>query len=124
MRNALILSTVTAFVSGCATGADDIAPSYISPVTYESYTCEQLAEEAQAVSARAAQAAGAQNKARTNDAVMTTVGVVVFWPSLFLIKGNGPQAAEVARLKGEMEAIQTASIRKKCRIEFQKEPPK
>ena len=74
------------------------------------------------VSARAAEATGAQNKARTNDAVMTTVGVVVFWPSLFFIKGNGPQSAELARLKGQMEAIETASIRKKCRIEFQKKP--
>ena len=109
-------------LAGCASSADDIAPSYVSPVAYENYTCEQLADEAQSVSARAAQAAGVQNKARTNDAVMTTVGVVVFWPTLFFLKGDGAQSAELARLKGQMEAIETAAIRKKCRIEFQRSP--
>lgn len=122
LKNMLWIAPVAAVLSGCATSADDIAPSYVSPIAYENYTCEQLAEEAQAVSVRAAEAAGLQNKARTNDAVMTTVGVVVFWPTLFFIKGNGQQAAELARLKGQMDAIQTASIKKKCRIEFQKAP--
>ena len=120
-KNGIFTSSILVLI-GCASSADDIAPSYISPIAYENYTCEQLTQEAQMVSARAAEATGAQNKARTNDAVMTTVGVVVFWPSLFFIKGNGPQSAELARLKGQMEAIETASIRKKCRIEFQKKP--
>ncbi len=120
-KRVLLTSSILVLI-GCASSADDIAPSYVSPITYDNYTCEQLAQEAQMVSARAAEATGAQNKARTSDAVMTTVGVVVFWPSLFFIKGNGPQSAELARLKGQMEAIETASIRKKCRIEFQKTP--
>lgn len=107
----------------CASSADKITPSYVSPIMYENYTCEQLALEAQAVSSRAAQAAGVQNKARTNDVVVTTVGFVVFWPALFFLDGDGPQAVELARLKGQMEAIEQASIRKNCGIQFQREPP-
>jgi hypothetical protein len=110
-------------VAGCASSADDIAPSYVSPIAYENYSCEQLAFEAQSVSSRAAQAAGVQNKARTSDAVVTTVGVVVFWPALFFLDGDGQQAAELARLKGQMEAIEQSSIRKNCGIEFQREAP-
>lgn len=90
---------------------------------YENYTCEQLVFEAQNVSSRAAQAAGVQNKARTNDAVVTTVGLVVFWPALFFLDGDGAQAAELARLKGQMDAVEQASIRKNCGIQFQKEAP-
>jgi hypothetical protein len=109
--------------AGCASSADDIAPSYVSPVAYEGLTCQQLALEAQTVSTRAAQAAGVQNKAQTTDAVVTTVGLVVFWPSLFFLKGNGAKAAELANLKGQMEAIEQASIRKNCGIQFQRETP-
>jgi hypothetical protein len=54
---------------------------------------------------------------------MTGIGVVLFWPSLFFIKGDGAQAAELAQVKGQMEAIQQASIRKKCGIQFQPAPP-
>ena len=107
-------------VTGCASQSADIAPSYISPMNYQNYTCEQLIEEGQSVSSRAAIASGQQDKKRSGDAVKTGVGIVLFWPALFFISGDGPQAAEVARLKGEMDAIETASIRKQCRIQFRR----
>jgi hypothetical protein len=44
----------------------------------------------------------------------------VFWPALFLIGGDKQGAAELARLKGEMDAIEQASIRKRCGIQFQR----
>ena len=112
--------------AGCATRADNIAASYTSPNTYASYTCAQLKEEAQRVSGRATTAIGAQNSKATNDAIMTGVGAVIFWPTLFFIKGDGASASDVARLKGEMEAIEQASIMKKCGIVFSKpeEPAK
>jgi hypothetical protein len=52
--------------------------------------------------------------------VATTVAVVVFWPAAFLVSGNGGNAAELSRLKGDMEAIEQASIRKRCSITFQR----
>ena len=67
---------------------------------YQNFPCEQLALEAQAISARAATAAGVQDQKATGDAVAMTVGLVVFWPALFFMKGDGAQAAEVGRLKG------------------------
>ena len=107
-------------VAGCATSSDKITASYVSPMQYENWNCRQLAEEAQRVSHHAAAAAGAQDSQATKDAVATTVGVIVFWPALFLIGGDKQGAAELARLKGEMDAIEQASIRKNCRIQFQK----
>ena len=61
-----------------------------------------------------------QEKKATNDAVAVGVGVVLFWPALFFIKGNGATEAEVANLKGHMEAIEQASVQKKCGFEFQR----
>jgi hypothetical protein len=108
---------------GCATKSSDIAAAYVSPMQYDAYTCPQLADEAQRVSSHAAQAAGAQDSQATKDTVATTVGVIVFWPSLFFIGGDKQNAAELARLKGEMDAIEQASIRKRCGIQFRQAAP-
>jgi hypothetical protein len=43
-----------AALGGCASSAADITPAYVSPVAYQSYTCQQLTLEAQAISSRAA----------------------------------------------------------------------
>ena len=74
--------------------------------------------DSQSVSSRAAIASGQQDKARSNDAVKTTVGIVLFWPTLLFLDGDGPKAAEVARLKGQMEAVEQASIKKNCSLTF------
>ena len=107
-------------LSGCATNPNQISAAYVSPVLYQNLTCAQLAQEAQRDSNAAAAATGAQSNQASKDAVMTTVGVVLFWPALFFIGGDKGNAAEVARLKGEMQAIEQANISKNCGITFQK----
>lgn len=81
---------------------------------YNAYDCQQIAAERQRVSSRVAQLKGEVDDNATGDAVATTVGVILFWPALFFIDGDGPEANEYARLKGEHEALQKASIEKKC----------
>ena len=58
---------VAAFGIALAGASLSIAPAYVSPVAYQSYTCQQLALEAQAVSTRAATLSGAQDNQRTKD---------------------------------------------------------
>jgi hypothetical protein len=48
------------------------------------------------------------------------VGLVIFWPALLFTKGNDENTAELARLKGQMDAIEQASIQKRCEITFQR----
>jgi hypothetical protein len=110
---------LAACTAACASSSENILPTYVSPVLYENYTCEQLMAEGQRVSAHAAEVAGVQDKNRTNDTVKTTVGVLLFWPILFANEGNGQTAAQLANLKGQKEAIEQASIRKNCGIRFQ-----
>lgn len=116
------IAILSSALAGCASNPDNISASYVSPVQYESYSCQQLRAEASRLSGRAAEVTGAQSSKASGDAVAMGVGLVLFWPSLFFIKGDGTTAAEVARLKGEMEAVEKASISKKCGIKFQKEP--
>jgi hypothetical protein len=110
---------VAALVTGCAKDATQVGATYVSPILYDNYTCPQLAEEAQRVSLHAAEAAGVQDQKATNDKVAMGVGPIVFWPALFLTKGNDENTAELARLKGQMDAIEETSIKRKCGITFQ-----
>ncbi len=118
MNKWLGIVLVGALASGCASSSDEIEASYVSPLEYQNYTCSQLAEEGRRVSRRAAELAGNVDDKATDDAVLTGVGIVVFWPALLFIDGDGPQAAEYARLKGEKDTIEQVAIQKNCGIRF------
>lgn len=120
MDRATIAILASLLLAGCASKSTDIEASYVSPLQYQTYTCNQLVAEGQRVSQRAAAVSGRQDQSRKDDAVMTGVAVVLFWPALFALDGDGPTASELARLKGEMEAIERASIQKNCGIQFRK----
>lgn len=126
MRLFLTMAAIAAgasILSACAKDASEVGATYVSPVAYDTYSCPQLSEEAQRVSARAAQAAGVQDQKSTNDKVAMGVGLIIFWPALLFTKGNDENTAELARLKGQMDAIEQASIRKRCGITFQRASP-
>jgi hypothetical protein len=88
-----------AALGGCASSAADITPAYISPVAYQTYTCQQLALEAQAISTRAAALSGAQDSQHTKDGWTTAAAVVIFWPAAFFVGGDKQTAAELAQMK-------------------------
>jgi hypothetical protein len=114
---------LAAALGGCASSSSEIAPAYVSPVAYQSYTCQQLALEAQSISTRAATLSGAQDSQRSKDGLVTAAAIVVFWPAAFFVGGDKQTAAELSQMKGQMVAIEQASIAKKCAIQFQGKPP-
>ncbi len=115
-----MLMAVLATSAGCATKANQVDASYVSPVHFQNFSCRQLSAEAERVSFRVQDLSGIQNKKATSDAVATGVALVVFWPAVFFVKGDNASTAELSRLKGEMDAIEQASIRKNCGIVFQR----
>jgi hypothetical protein len=112
-------AAIAALCAGCAQNPKDIAPAYVSPIIYENLSCTQIAEEFRRVAARVNQVAGVQTQQAKNDAVAMGVGLVLFWPAVFFIKGDKQNAAELARLRGELDALQQAAVRKNCGIQFQ-----
>ena len=125
MQSAAVLLIVSGclILGACAKKSENVAAAYVSPLAYEQFNCRQLAEEAGRVSQRAAELAGVQDRKRTGDVVATTAAIIVFWPAAFLVTGDDAQTAELARLKGEFEAIQKVSVQKNCGIRFQGGPP-
>ncbi|MCR8490647.1 MULTISPECIES: hypothetical protein [Brucella] len=118
MNRFLLCVVSLTVISGCASQANKIEPSYASSAAYDSLSCHALKEEGVRLSASAATAVGRQNAAAKNDAIKTGVGLVLFWPVLLFNEGNGVKAAEVARLKGEMQALERAAGQKGCNITF------
>jgi hypothetical protein len=113
----VVVSSVA--IAGCASSSNDIKASYVSPMQYQSYNCQQISAEAERISRRVSETSGVQDSKASNDAVVTGVALVLFWPAAFMMKGDGQTAAELARLKGEFEALERASIEKSCGLKFQ-----
>ena len=106
----LILIAAAGLATGaCAKSPDSIAPSYISEVSYQGYTCGQLADESLRLNSALATASVQQEKARTND----TVGVLLIGLPVSSLSGDNI-APEIGRLKGEQEAVRKASMIKRC----------
>jgi hypothetical protein len=59
----------------------------------------------------------------TNDQIATGVAIVIFWPAAFLVGGDGQVAAQLSQLQGQLNAVEQASIQKKCGIQFRQAPP-
>ncbi len=109
----LFAATALPLLAGCSTPPDKISASYVSPMQYADHSCSQLEAEMGRVQRRLVQVTGAQQKHADNDAVAMGVGLVIFWPALFFLAGDD-QKEELARLKGEYEALQQAAIRQDC----------
>ena len=108
-------------MAACATQPEEIATAYVSPLHYKNFDCDQLELEAERVSRRALELhANLKDTADTDEAQMG-IGLILFWPALFFLEGgDGAEAMEYARIKGERDAIEKRSIKQKCAIEFQK----
>ena len=121
MKSIILTMIVAVAIQGCASAASEITPQYVSPIQYQSYSCRQIEEEASRISVRASQLAGIQDSKATSDSVAMGVGLVLFWPSLLFIKGDGQTAAELGHLKGEFDTLQQVSIQKNCNIQFRQQ---
>lgn len=101
---------------GCAKPPEDVGTSYISPITYKHYSCRQIQAESIRVGRRVAIVTGQQQDEATEDAVAMGVFLFLFWPAIFFVGGSDHEA-QLAHLKGEYEALQQASIERKCGFE-------
>jgi hypothetical protein len=61
---------------------------------------------------------GVQDSQRTKDGWATAAAVVVFWPAAFFVCGDKQNAAELAQMKGQMVAVEQASIARSATFSF------
>ena len=120
-KNVILIICFNLLILNCASSTSDISASYVSPQKYSDFDCDQIMLERDTIERRVNELYQSIEQRAKNDRVSMGVGMVVFWPALFFLKGDSPEAAEYARMKGEYEAIQTIANQKKCDLIFQDE---
>ena len=85
MRHSAFAVLAGLMAFGCAKPTEDVPAAFVSPVNYRDFSCGQLAENAKRVSQRAAELSGVDDR-----------------------------KPELARLQGELVAINEESAKKGC----------
>ncbi|WP_192891396.1 metal ABC transporter ATP-binding protein [Vibrio bathopelagicus] len=115
MKKLVITTFTISLLSGCATPPQQLAAQHVSPLQYENFNCEQVDRSYSDVIQRQDVLEIELQTLAENDALQMTFGMLLFWPTLFFLEGgDGSQATEYTRLKGEAYALKFASIEKKC----------
>jgi hypothetical protein len=112
MKKAAIATALV--VCGCASSADEVAPVYISSNEYADFTCDQLNEEYNMVRSQVAHMSDAQDDQASQDAFVTATGVVLFWPALFFVEGDGRETEQLAQAKGREERLRAMLRERNC----------
>ena len=110
-------------LNACATPAKEIPAQYASEYQYKNYDCKQIEIEAERLTTRVNELGIQVEERASHDSTATAVGLILFWPALFFINGDGPEAQEYGRLKGEYETLKQISIRENCGFEFKEIVP-
>ena len=106
----VLLSTI---LGGCATAPEKIKAKHVSPLAYSNLSCDELREEMLRVNSHLDEVAGVQKKTARKDATVMAVGIL-FRPALFFLAAGEDKEGEIARLKGESEAVASAAIQNNC----------
>jgi hypothetical protein len=105
---ALAFATI-AVVSGCATRPESISASFISYEKYMGKDCTSLALDMSNARSELAKYSSMQDSKANLDAA------TVFFVLIPASKLSGDHAGDVAKFKGEIEAIETALIKTNCK---------
>ena len=114
LKNFLTILICSAIFSSCSNSSKEIVAQYVSPQQYAGYDCFQLNAELMRVAGKVRSLTGKLDKNSENDSTVTGVALILFWPAVFFLGGTKEEEAQYARLKGEYDALEQASILKKC----------
>ena len=120
MKKLLLLALMPmVMIVGCATSPDKIPAQYVSPLIYKDYDEGQIIQEMDHIGRRTSELYASLKKKATGDKWQMGIGLLLFWPVLFALEGgDGPEAQEYARLRGQYEALRQVAIQKKINLEL------
>lgn len=116
-RTLLLLCVVTAF-SACskAKTSSEVAPQLVSPSSYSGMSCKQLRAEAELIKSSTPALSAAVDAAYKQDKTLEAVTWILFWPAAIAMDGNDAEAAELAKAKGQLEAVTKQMQTKGCKV--------
>lgn len=114
LRRVLGVGVAVSYLAGCAKGPDSIEARYVSPATYQTWSCEQLVDEKMRLTREVDRVSGLQRENANADVAMMSVGLIIFWPALIGLAATKDRKDELGRLKGEFEAVDLQVKGKQC----------
>ncbi len=109
IQNIFLILLFTFVLSNCASRPSSIAASYVSHEKYMDYSCVQLATKMSDAQGELQKYSDLQNSKANMDAAS------VFFVLIPASSLTGDHKADVAKFKGEIEAINTAQTKLKCK---------
>jgi hypothetical protein len=109
LKKTLLAGLALTLLSACATRPESISASYVSHEKYADNDCAKLVSLMSDARAELTKFSEMQNSKANVDAAS------VFFVLIPASKLTGDSAADVAKWKGEVEAIDTARIKNKCK---------
>jgi len=102
-------------LGACASSPTSMQAAYVSDIQYQDYSCKQMASELSRISRKKEGLYSTLESKAERDTAQMAVGMLLFWPALFFLEGgDGAEAQEYRRLKGEYEALEQARLKKGC----------
>lgn len=108
-KKTLLITAMVVLANGCASRPESISASYVSHEKYIAGDCLRLETQMSDARAELTKVSAMQDSKANGDAVG------VFLVLIPVSKLTGDHAGDVARWKGEVEAIETAQIKNKCK---------
>jgi hypothetical protein len=109
MKSFILFPLFLGILAGCAARPDSIPASFVSHEKYAGRDCGQLGIDMANARSELQKYSQLQNSKANTDAA------TVFFILVPTSKLSGDHAADVAKWKGEVEAVETALIRAGCR---------
>lgn len=109
MQRIIVVTLGTLLLAGCATRPESIHASYVSHEKFGYLDCPQLATKMDDTRTELVKFSKMQDDKANGDAVG------VFLLGIPFSKLSGDHEGDIARLKGEVEAIETSQIKLKCK---------
>ena len=121
LRPAAASLLVALAAMACTKRPENVTARYVSPSQYRSWECNDMLEERMRVEAEYTRIFDLQRENANTDAGVTTVSTVAAIPTLGLsllllpaLAATTDRREELARLKGEVDALDAARSQKGC----------
>lgn len=109
MKKIIALVAFSAVITGCATRPESISASYVSHEKYSGKDCTSLTLDMSNARNELTKFSSMQDSKANMDAA------TVFFVLIPASKLSGDHAGDVAKWKGEVEAVETALVKANCK---------
>lgn len=107
-------------IQGCSTAqqATEVNAVKFSVAPYLKMDCQSLSMELNKLYRDASISSNQVDERYNKDKNAEVVAWVLFWPAAFALEGNQEEAAKLASIKGQIDAIQDALVINGCEVRY------